>query len=66
MPSNKDYVVRPKWNVEMESSRVSEQRKSKTTGIVSPFFEFNNVYSSLGLFDSQALFWDRSGICSFM
>lgn len=23
MPSNKDYVVRPKWNVEMESNRVS-------------------------------------------
>lgn len=66
MPSNKDYVVRPKWNVEMESSRVSEQRKSKTTGIVSPFFVFNDVYSSLGLFDSQVLFWDRSGICSFM
>lgn len=29
MPSNKDYVVRPKWNVEMESSRVSEEGNSE-------------------------------------
>lgn len=28
MPSNKDYVVRPKWNVEMESNRVSTLRVS--------------------------------------
>lgn len=26
MPSNKDYVVRPKWNVEVESNRVSRRR----------------------------------------
>lgn len=29
MPSNKDYVVRPKWNVEMESSRVSHQSRDR-------------------------------------
>lgn len=27
MPSNKDYVVRPKWNVEVESNRVSSRTR---------------------------------------
>uniref|UniRef100_A0A8C2Z0W1 Interacts with SUPT6H, CTD assembly factor 1 n=1 Tax=Cyclopterus lumpus TaxID=8103 RepID=A0A8C2Z0W1_CYCLU len=30
MPSNKDYVVRPKWNVEMESSRHGPMKKGVT------------------------------------
>ncbi|XP_062416926.1 protein IWS1 homolog isoform X1 [Pungitius pungitius] len=30
MPSNKDYVVRPKWNVEMESNRHGPMKKGMT------------------------------------
>lgn len=46
MPSNKDYVVRPKWNVEMESSRVSKQGDSKVDLKCRLLFVFYFVFNN--------------------
>ncbi|KGL73976.1 Protein IWS1, partial [Tinamus guttatus] len=43
MPSNKDYVVRPKWNVEMESSRFQGTSKKGVSRLDKQMRKFTDI-----------------------
>ncbi|XP_061492403.1 protein IWS1 homolog isoform X3 [Rhineura floridana] len=43
MPSNKDYVVRPKWNVEMESSRFQASSKKGVSRLDKQMRKFTDI-----------------------
>ncbi|XP_048811556.1 protein IWS1 homolog isoform X1 [Lagopus muta] len=43
MPSNKDYVVRPKWNVEMESSRFQGSSKKGVSRLDKQMRKFTDI-----------------------
>ncbi|XP_050821219.1 protein IWS1 homolog isoform X1 [Gopherus flavomarginatus] len=43
MPSNKDYVVRPKWNVEMESSRYQGTSKKGVSRLDKQMRKFTDI-----------------------
>uniref|UniRef100_A0A803U1S3 Interacts with SUPT6H, CTD assembly factor 1 n=2 Tax=Anolis carolinensis TaxID=28377 RepID=A0A803U1S3_ANOCA len=43
MPSNKDYVVRPKWNVEMESSRFQAGSKKGVSRLDKQMRKFTDI-----------------------
>ncbi|NWU66133.1 IWS1 protein, partial [Pterocles burchelli] len=43
MPSNKDYVVRPKWNVEMESSRFQGTTKKGVSRLDKQMRKFTDI-----------------------
>ncbi|NWU86081.1 IWS1 protein, partial [Onychorhynchus coronatus] len=43
MPSNKDYVVRPKWNVEMESSRFQGASKKGVSRLDKQMRKFTDI-----------------------
>lgn len=43
MPSNKDYVVRPKWNVEMESSRFQGSSKKGISRLDKQMRKFTDI-----------------------
>lgn len=43
MPSNKDYVVRPKWNVEMESSRFQGTSKKGISRLDKQMRKFTDI-----------------------
>lgn len=43
MPSNKDYVVRPKWNVEMESSRFQATSKKGISRLDKQMRKFTDI-----------------------
>ncbi|XP_054839351.1 protein IWS1 homolog isoform X5 [Eublepharis macularius] len=43
MPSNKDYVVRPKWNVEMETSRFQASSKKGVSRLDKQMRKFTDI-----------------------